>query len=46
LPAAWNQQLPSLEAAELTVFTAASLTDAFTEIGQNFETVHMDLFRH
>ena len=29
------------DARTLTVFAAASLTDAFTEIGKNFETLHL-----
>jgi molybdate transport system substrate-binding protein len=31
---------PAAQATELTVFAAASLTEAFTEIGKNFETAN------
>lgn len=35
-----NAVIASLEPVKLTVFAAASLTDAFTEIGQNFSAEH------
>lgn len=39
-----NETAPAaLEPADLNVFAAASLTDAFTEIGQNFEAAHPGL---
>jgi molybdate transport system substrate-binding protein len=38
--AATNVQASVHQAQILTVFAAASLTDAFTEIGKNFETMH------
>ena len=34
------QPTPAPQARTLTVFAAASLTDAFTEIGRNFEAAH------
>lgn len=34
---------PALQARMLTVFAAASLTDALTEIGKNFESTHKDV---
>jgi molybdate transport system substrate-binding protein len=42
-PVATPRTVPPTAASEpkvLTVFAAASLTDAFTEIGKNFETAH------
>lgn len=39
-PAVPEAAMAPLEPATLVVFTAASLTDAFTEIGQNFSTEH------
>lgn len=35
-----SQVQPAAEPCTLTVFAAASLTDAFTEIGQDFESAH------